>query len=63
MAFYKDPEEMFTARAEKYRDSGDEHWAEAKNDGDGAHYTYARNDYAESERNEDMARQSKGKSW
>ena len=63
MAFYKNPEEMFSARAEKYRDSCDEHWAEAKNGGDGANYHYAREDYAEAERNESMARSSKGKSW
>ncbi len=63
MAFYKNPEEMFSARAEKYRDSADEHWAEAKNGGDGSHYEYARRDYADAERNETMARSSRGKSW
>ena len=47
MAFYKDPEEMFSARAEKYKESGDVHWAEAKNGGDGANYHHAREDYEE----------------
>ena len=63
MAFYKNPEEMFSARAEKYRSSGDSHWAEAKNGGDGANYHYAREDYDEAERNETQARNSRGKSW
>ncbi len=63
MAFYDSPEEMFSARAEKYRSSGDAHWAEAKNGGDGANYEYARRDYEEAERSESMARSSKGKSW
>ena len=31
MGFYKNPEEMYTARAERFRRDGNTHWAQAKN--------------------------------
>ena len=31
MGFYKNPKEMYTARAERFRRDGNTHWAQAKN--------------------------------
>ena len=42
MSFYKNPEEMYTARAERFRRDGNTHWAQAKNGEGGHHYTQAR---------------------
>ncbi len=63
MAFFKNPEEMFSSRAEKSKKSADEHWAKAKNGEGGEHYTYARNAYADAERNQAQSQKAKGKSW
>lgn len=41
MGFYKNPKEMYTARAERFRRDGNTHWAQAKNGEGGYHYTQA----------------------
>lgn len=55
MAFYKDPEAMFTAIADRFKRDGDYHWAKAKSGESGAHYGKAKKCYAEAEKNRQKA--------
>lgn len=63
MGYYKNPEEMFNARAERMKKQGDEHWAKAKNGEGDYHYGKAKKSYESAEHNKQMAKKSKGKSW
>lgn len=42
MGYYKSPEDMFTARANRFKRDADRHWAIAKSGGEGYHYTKAK---------------------
>lgn len=59
MGFYKNPEEMYTARAERFRRDGNTHWAQAKNGEGGYHYTKARFCYEEAAKNAAKAEQAR----
>lgn len=59
MGFYKNPEEMYTARAERFRRDGNTHWAQAKNGEGGYHYTQARFCYEEAAKNATKAEQAR----
>lgn len=63
MGYYKNPEEMFNARAKRMKEQGDEHWAKAKNGEGDYHYGKAKKAYESAENNRQMAKKSKGKSW
>lgn len=63
MAFYKNPEEMYTARANRFKSDGDRHWAQGKNGEGDWHFGKAKEKYAEAERNVQKAKESKGKKW
>ena len=56
MAFFKSPEEMYTARAKSFRSSADRHWSMAKSGQGGFHYAAARKDYEAAEQNVRMIR-------
>ena len=60
---YKNPEEMFNARAKRMKEQGDEYWAKAKNGEGDYHYGKAKKAYASAEDNRQKAQKSKGKSW
>ncbi len=59
MGFYKNPKEMYTARAERFRRDGNTHWAQAKNGEGGYHYTQARFCYEEAAKNAAKAEQAR----
>ena len=63
MAFYKNPEEMYKARAKRFKADGDKHWAMAKSGEGNFHYRKAKKCYEEEKYNEDKAKESKGRSW
>lgn len=65
MGYYKNPAEMFSARADKYKREGDRYWARAKNGDGDFFYGKARACYAEAARNKQCAEQAKreGKTW
>lgn len=63
MAFFKDPEEMFQSRAEKYKKTGAQHYAKAKNHEGDNHYGAAKRNYANAEIEETKATKAKGKTW
>ena len=63
MLFYKNPEEMYKARAKRFKEDGDRHWAMAKSGNGKFHYGKAKKCYDESKRNEDKAREVKVKRW
>ena len=55
MAFYKSPADMFDARAKRSESDGKRNWAKAKNgDGDGF-YGKAKKNFADAERNRQLA--------
>lgn len=58
MAFFKSPEEMYTARAKSFRSSADRHWSMAKSGQGGFHYAAARKDYEAAEHNEACAKRA-----
>ena len=63
MALYKDPQQMYLARAERCQRDGDRHWAQAKNGDGGCHYGKARACYAQAAANREKAATAKGKTW
>lgn len=63
MAFYKNPEEMFKARAEQAKKRGDAHWAKAKNGEGDHHYASAKKAYNDAKEQEEKAKKAKGKTW
>ncbi len=63
MAFYKNPEEMFKARAEKHQKAGNAHYAQAKNGEGGSHYEAAKRNYRGAAEERSKADKAKGKSW
>ena len=58
MAFFKSPEEMYTARTKSFRSSADRHWSMAKSGQGGFHYAAARKDYEAAEHNEACAKRA-----
>ena len=63
MSFYKNPEEMYKARAKRFKEDGDRHWAMAKSGDGGFHYEKAKKCYDESKKNENKAKEVRGKRW
>ncbi len=63
MAFYKNPEEMFQSRSEKYQKAGAQHYAKAKNQEGDSHYGAAKRNYNNAEIEKKKAQESKGKAW
>ncbi len=63
MAFYKNPEEMFKARSERYKKAGEQHYAKAKNGEGGGHYGLAKKNYEKAKAEEEKRKEAKGKSW
>lgn len=63
MSFYKDFEEMYNARAKRFKKDADRHWAMAKSGEGDYHYTKAKEFYKEAEKNRIKAEESKGKSF
>lgn len=63
MAFFKNPEEMFQSRAEKYQKTGAQHYAKAKNQEGDSHYGAAKRIYTNAEIEKEKARKAKGKTW
>lgn len=63
MAFYKNPEEMYKARAKRFKEDGDRHWAMAKSGEGNFHYHKAKKCYDEEKYNKDKAKESKSRSW
>lgn len=62
MGYYKTPEEMFSARADKYQKQADQHWAKAKSGGHPSHYHTAKELYKKAEENRAKAVNAKT-SW
>lgn len=56
MAFFKSPEDMYTACAKSFKAQGDAHWAMAKNGQGGFHYAKAREFYEDAAYNEANAK-------
>lgn len=56
MAFFKSPEDMYTARAKSFKAQGDAHWAQAKSGQGGFHYAEARDCYKAAAYNEANAK-------
>jgi hypothetical protein len=63
MAFYKNPEEMYKARAKRFKSDGDRHWAQAKSGEGDWHFGKAKEKYNEAEINLQKANDAKGKDW
>ena len=63
MAFYKNPEEMFKARSEKYKKAGEAHYAKVKNGEGGEHYGLAKKNYEKANIEQEKAKKAKGKNW
>lgn len=63
MAFYSNPEEMYNARANRFKRDGDMHWALACTGEGDYHYGKAKRCYAEVERNIVKANEAKGKTF
>ena len=63
MAFYHSPEEMYKARASRFKKDGDIHWAKAKNGDGDYHYGKAKKCYNEAKINEEKAKKAKGLSF
>ena len=63
MSFYKDVEEMYNARAKRFKEDADRHWAMAKSGEGDYHYAKAKEFYNEAEKNRMKAEESKGKSF
>lgn len=63
MAFYKNPEEMYTSRANRCQREADRHWAKAKNGEGGYHYSKARAYYAAAAAYRERAAAAKGRTW
>ena len=59
MGFYSSPEEMYKARASRYKKEGDRHWAMAKQGEGGFHYSKARACYEQERINQAKAERSK----
>lgn len=51
MGYYKNPEEMFTSRANRFTDDGNRHWAMAKNGYGDYHYGKAKFCYEQASAN------------
>lgn len=58
MGFYKTPEDMYSARAKRFKRDADRHWAQAKNAEGDYHYGKARMCYQEAARNRAKAEQA-----
>ena len=56
MAFFKSPEDMYTARAKSFKAQGDAHWAMAKNVQGGVHTAKAREFFEDAAYNEANAK-------
>ena len=65
MAYYKNPEEMYTKRADRYKREGDRQWAMAKNGEGDYHYGKARDCYREEAANRRRAEAARdaGAAW
>ena len=63
MSFYKDVEEMYNARAKRFKEDADRHWAMAKSGEGDYHYAKAKECYNEAKKNKMKAEESKGKSF
>lgn len=55
MSFYKNPEEMYTARANRFKRDADRHYAQAKAGEGGYHYTKAKAAYERAAVNQQRA--------
>ena len=54
---------MYKARAKRFKSDGDTHWAKAKNGEGDWHYGKAKEKYIEAQKNEQKAKDAKGKTW
>jgi len=63
MSFYKDVEAMYNARAKRFKEDADRHWAMAKSGEGDYHYAKAKECYKEAKKNKMKAEESKGKSF
>ena len=63
MAFYKDKEEMFQHRANRFEREGKEHWAKAKNGEGDYHFGKAKKCFEQAKENKEKAQQYKGQGW
>ncbi len=59
MSYYNSPAEMFDARAKRYRDDGNRHWAMAKNGCGDHHYGKAKTCYEQAAANTAKAEQAR----
>ena len=59
MGFYKTPEEMYNARANRFKHDADRHWAQAKNGEGDYHYGKARMCYREAASNRAKAERAR----
>ena len=58
MGYYKSPEDMFSSRANRFKNDGDRHWAMAKNGHGDYHYGKARFCYEQAAVNRAKAEQA-----
>ena len=58
MSYYKSPENMFSARANRFKNDGDRHWAMAKNGYGDYHYGKAKFCYKQASINHARAKQA-----
>ena len=63
MSFYKDVEAMYNARAKRFKEDADRHWAMAKSGEGDYHYAKAKECYREAKKNTMKSEESKGKSF
>lgn len=63
MAFYSSPEEMYLARAKRFKKDADMHWAKALNGEGDYHYGKAKKFYKEAKLNREKAEKAKGLSF
>lgn len=59
MGYYKNPEEMFSAKAAKFQKEGNRHWAMAKNGLGNHHYGQARSCYKQAAINQAKAERAR----
>ena len=63
MAFYSSPEEMYLARARRFKKDADMHWTKALNGEGDYHYGKAKKFYEEAKLNREKAAKAKGLSF
>ena len=63
MSFYKDVEDMYNARAKRFKEDADRHWAMAKSGEGDYHYSKAKEFYEEAKKNRIKPEQSRGNSF